>query len=202
VGFSDVRRWLTRICAVDFDCTQTEPRKEMKQMNRNEKEVVITEMVAAFKEAKGVFVTDFQGLTVAQITKLRADVRKAGGQFRVVKNTLLTKASTGTDYANLHGFFVGSTAVVTSTTDPVAAAKALKTFAKDIDKLKIRGGSLGPRALSKADVETLADLPSLDALRGTIVGILQAPASKIMRILNAPGTQVARVLTAYSEKTA
>ncbi len=169
-------------------------------MKRNEKEVVITEMTAAFKEAKGVFVTDFQGLTVAQITKLRAEVRKSGGQFRVVKNTLLTKASVGTDYANLHAHFVGSTAVVLSSKDPAATAKALKTFAKDIDKLKIRGGSLGSRALTKADVEVLADLPSLDVLRGGIVGILQAPASKIMRILNAPGTQVARVLTAYSEK--
>lgn len=169
-------------------------------MNRTEKQQVIEEMAAAFKQAKGVFVADFQGLTVAEITKLRASVRKAGGRFRVVKNTLLTKASTGTDYANLHAFFAGTTAVVTSNTDPVASAKALKDFSKIVDKLKIRGGSLGARALSKADVEVLADLPSLDELRGKIAGLLQAPASKIARILQVPGGQIARVLKAHSEK--
>lgn len=171
-------------------------------MNRNEKEQVIVEMTAAFKAAKGVFVTDYQGLTVEQITKLRRDVRKAGGTFRVVKNTLLTKASTGTDYANLHAHFAGTTAVVTADADPVAAAKALKEFSKEVDKLQIRAGALGARALSKADVETLADLPSLDQLRGKLAGLLQAPAGKIARLLQTPGGQVARVLKAHAEKAA
>jgi large subunit ribosomal protein L10 len=169
-------------------------------MNRTEKQAVIEEMSSAFKEAKGVFVTDFQGLTVEQITRLRREVRKAGGRFRVVKNTLLTKASSGTEYANLQDYFSGTTAVVTANEDPVAAAKAIKDFSKEVDKLKIRGGALGPRALTEADVVTLAELPSLDQLRGKLVGLLQAPAGQIMRILQAPGGQVARVLKAYSEK--
>lgn len=169
-------------------------------MNRNEKEQVIHEMAEVFKTAQGIFVADYQGLTVEQITKLRRDVRKSGGKFRVVKNTLLTKASTGTDYANLHAHFAGTTAIVTADADPAATAKALKEFAKEVDKLKIRAGALGARALSKADVETLADLPSLDQLRGKLVGLLQAPASRIARVLQAPGGQVARVVKAYSEK--
>lgn len=169
-------------------------------MNRSEKEQVIVEMTEVFKTTMGVFVADYQGLTVEQITKLRRDIRKAGGKFRVVKNTLLTKASTGTDYSNLHAHFAGTTAIVTADADPAAAAKALKEFAKEVDKLKIRAGALGARALSKADVETLADLPSLDQLRSKLIGLVQAPASKIARVLQAPGGQVARVVKAYSEK--
>lgn len=169
-------------------------------MNKNEKAEVIKEMTEVFKSTTGVFVADYQGLTVEQITKLRRDVRKAGGKFRVVKNTLLTKASTGTDYANLHAHFAGTTAIVTTDTDPAAAAKALKEFAKDVEKLKIRAGALGARALSKADVETLADLPSLDQLRSKLIGLLQAPASKIARVVQAPAGQVARVVAAYAEK--
>ena len=169
-------------------------------MNRTEKKQVIAEMAEVFKASKGVFVTDFQGLTVEEITKLRREVRKAGAKFRVVKNTLLTKASTGTDYTNLHAYFAGTTAVVTADGDPVAAAKALKDFAKDVEKLKIRGGALGNRALTAKDVSVLADLPSLDALRSKIIGLLQAPAGQLARIAQAPAGQLARVLQAYADK--
>lgn len=169
-------------------------------MNRAEKQKVIEEMAAAFKAAKGVFVTDYQGLTVEEITKLRSAVRKAGARIRVVKNTLLSKAVAGSDYAVLKDSFTGMTAVVTAPADPVAAAKALKDFAKEVEKLKIRAGAMGAHALSKAEVEALAELPGLDQLRSKLVGLLQAPASRIVGVLQAPGGQIARVLKAYSEK--
>ncbi len=169
-------------------------------LNRQEKEAVVTELKAAFQESRGVFVADYRGLSVEQVTKLRAKMRESGGQFRVVKNTLLRLASKETDYEGLTEYFIGTTAVVTAPDDAVSAAKVLKDFAKEVDKLQIRGGGLGTRKMSKAEVEALAELPSLDQLRGKLVGIMQAPAQKIMGILQAPGRDIAAVLKAYAEK--
>ncbi len=171
-------------------------------LNRQEKEQVVTEMSAVIKDAGGIFVTDYRGLTVEQMTKLRADVRKAGGSFKVVKNTLLERAVEGTEYASLVDFFSGTTAVVIGKDDIAAVAKALKNFAKDAEKLQIRGGAMAGRKLTAKDVEALADLPSLDQLRAMLAGMLQQPAARIVGVLQAPGAQVARVLKAYADKQA
>lgn len=147
-----------------------------------------------------MFVADYRGLSVEQVSKLRSQMRTAGGSFRVVKNTLLRRAVEGTDYEGLREHFVGTTAVVTVSDEPVAAAKVLKDFAKEVNKLQIRGGAMGSTTLAKAEVEAMAELPSLDELRGKLVGLFQAPAQKVMGVLEAPARQVAQVLKAYSEK--
>jgi large subunit ribosomal protein L10 len=138
---------------------------------------------------------------VAQSTDLRNRMRNAGAAYRVTKNTLTLIALEGTTYAPLSDLLTGPTALATSA-DPVAAAKAAVDFARTNDRLEIVGGAMGETVLDAKGVKALAELPSLDALRATIVGLIQAPATKIARTINEPGAQLARVIGAYAAKEA
>jgi large subunit ribosomal protein L10 len=147
-----------------------------------------------------VVITHQTGLTVAEVTELRRQMRSAGARYRVTKNRLARRALDGTPFEGLAPLFSGPTAIAFSQ-DPVAAAKAAVAYANRNTKLTIVGGGLQGQVLDEAAIKALATLPSLDELRAKIVGLLNAPATKLAVLLQTPGGQLARVLAAYSEKT-
>lgn len=168
-------------------------------MDRTQKEATIADLHSKLQDTGLVVVTHHLGLTVKEVTDLRAKVRAAGAGFKVTKNRLARRALQGTQFEGLDGLFKGPTAIAYSK-DPVAAAKAVAEFAKTNDKLQIIGAGLGNQVLNADGVKALATLPSLDELRGRLVGMIQTPATRIAGVLQAPGGQVARVLAAYAKK--
>ncbi|MBL4721068.1 MAG: 50S ribosomal protein L10 [Alphaproteobacteria bacterium] len=165
-------------------------------MDRSRKEELVAEIQQTLEGATLLVVTHQNGLTVQETTALRHQMREAGAGFKVTKNRLAKIALKDTQFEPLSDLFSGPTAIAVSE-DPVAAARVAVDFAKDNDKLTIVGGALGDKVLDVDAVMALAKLPSLDALRGKLVGLLQAPASKIVGVLQAPGGQLARVFGAY-----
>jgi large subunit ribosomal protein L10 len=159
---------------------------------------MVASLHEVFSNANAVVVTHNLGITAGEATELRRQMRAAGARFRVTKNSLTKRALADTPYDHLAGLFSGPTAIAVSE-DPVAAAKATVDFAKDNENLIILGGGLGATALAEADVKNLASLPSLDELRGKIVGLLNAPATKIAGVLQAPAGQLARVIDAHAK---
>ncbi len=168
-------------------------------MDRVQKTDLVATLKSTFSETSVVIVTRNLGLTVAQSTVLRGKMREAGASYRVSKNKLARIAAEGTTYSGLSDLLVGPTALSTSA-DPVAPAKVIVDFAKTNDKLEIVGGMMGDTVLDVEGVKALAQLPSLDELRAKIIGLVQAPATKIARVIQTPGGNIARVLAAYAEK--
>lgn len=170
-------------------------------MDRQEKAEVVSALNASLQQMGAVIVTRNLGMTVAQSTDLRQKMREAGAGYRVTKNKLAKIAIEGTDYAGLTDMFTGPVGLATSV-DPIAAAKVAVEFAKTNDKLEIVGGAMGTQVLDLEGVKALATLPSLDELRAKIIGLVQAPATKVATVLQAPAAQLARVFNAYAEKEA
>jgi len=170
-------------------------------MDRSQKADLVAELKNVFSETSVVVVTRNLGLSVAQSTELRLRMRDAGAQFKVAKNRLALIALDGTRYSPIGDLLKGPTALATST-DPVAAAKVAVDFARTTDKFEIVGGAMGDTVLDVNGIKALAELPSLDELRATLVGLIQAPASKIARTINEPGAQLARIFQAYSAQAA
>ena len=166
-------------------------------MDRNDKEGWVASLKHVFEESQLVVVTHYSGLTVTQMTELRGQMREAGANFKVTKNRLTRLALEGTNFQDLSDMFTGPTAIAYSI-DPVAAAKVAINFAKDHEKLVVLGGAYNGQLLDVAGVSTLAKLPSLDELRGKLVGMLNTPATRIAGVLQAPAGQVARVIGAYA----
>lgn len=150
-------------------------------------------------ETQIVLVTKNKGLTVAAVSDLRRKAQEAGASYKVAKNTLVKLALEGSRYASLSSLFVGPTAVTTAN-DPVAAAKVIADFAKDNDKLEIVGAAFGEQVLDAKGVQALAKLPSLNELRATIIGLIQAPATKVAGVIQAPASQLARLMSAKAAK--
>lgn len=161
----------------------------------------IDETNTQIKDAGILLVAHYKGLSVAEITDLRINIRKAGAGFKVTKNLLAKRAIAGTNYEKVSHLFKGPTAVAYAN-DPVAAAKALSEFAKKNEKLVLVGGAFGNTVLDKAAIQQLASLPSLDELRAKIIAMLQTPATRIAGVLQAPAGQLARVFGAYAKKDA
>ena len=170
-------------------------------MEKAKKTEVVEELKGVFGDSGSVVVAHYKGLTVAEMVDLRSRMRVAGASFKVAKNRLAVRALQGTAVEPIAHLFKGPTGIAFSK-DPIAASKAAVAYAKDNNKLVILGGMVGATALDAEGVKALASLPSLDELRGKIVGLLQAPATKIAGILQAPAGQLARVIGAYSSKEA
>lgn len=170
-------------------------------MDRSQKADAVAALNADFKEAGVVVVTRNLGLTVAQSTELRTKMRAAGASYKVSKNSLAKLAIQETDYAGIGDMLTGPTALATSS-DPVAAAKVAIEFAKTNEKLEIVGGSMGSTVLDANGVKALASMPSLDELRAKLIGLVQAPATKVVQVVQAPAGQLARVFGAYAAKEA
>ncbi len=168
-------------------------------MLRSEKKTFVSELEKIYQDANSVIITHYHGLTVSQITNLRKALRENGASFKIVKNTLSKIAATNVKLTHDPEAFSGPTAIAYSK-DPVAAAKGVVEFAKANDNLKVIGGIVNDKILNVGEVQQLAKLPSLDQLRGKIVGILQAPAANLARIVQAPAGSIAKVIQAYSEK--
>lgn len=159
-------------------------------MNRDEKKQLLDDLRELFNKSEILVVSHYKGLTVAEVSELRNAIRKAGAGFRVTKNRITKLALKDTKFESLADLFKGPTAVAFAN-DPVSACKACVEFAKNNEKLIIVGGAMGAEALTIAEINRLATIPSMDELRAKIIGLLQAPAA-----------QLARVTKAYSEKEA
>ena len=170
-------------------------------MDRSQKADAVATLNAVFNEVGVVVVTRNLGMSVAQSTDLRSKMRDAGAAYKVAKNRLTKLAIADTQYEGLGELLTGPTALATSV-DPVAAAKAVVDFAKTNDKLEIVGGAMGSLLLDANGVKALASMPSLDELRAKLVGLVQAPATKIAQLSTAPAAKLARVFGAYAAKEA
>ena len=173
----------------------------MARMDRAKKAEVVESLNGLFGGAGSVVVAHYSGMTVAQMSDLRSRMRAAGASFKVAKNRLAVRALQGTAAEGITHLFKGPTGIAISQ-DPVAASRVVVAYAKENDKLVILGGVVGGTAIDANGVKALAELPSLDELRGKIVGILKAPATKLAGLLAAPAGQLARVIGAYSTKDA
>jgi large subunit ribosomal protein L10 len=170
-------------------------------MDRAQKAETVESLKGVFAGAGVVVVGHYAGLTVAELTVLRSRLRQAGGSLKVVKNRLVKLALADTPKSSVSSLFTGPTAIAYSE-DPIAAAKVAVAYAKEKEQFAILGGLFGDQLLDKKGVDALATLPSLDELRGKIIGLVQAPATKIAGVLAAPGGQLARVINAYATKDA
>ncbi|MCW2337783.1 large subunit ribosomal protein L10 [Sphingobium sp. B2D3A] len=170
-------------------------------MDRNEKTEVVSALHESLKEMGVVVVTRNLGLSVAQSTQLRQKMRDAGATYKVTKNRLAKIAIKDTDYASIEEMLVGPVGLATSS-DPVAAAKVAIDFAKTNDKLEIVGGAMGTTLLDANGIKALASMPSLDQMRATLIGLIQAPATKLAVVTKEPAAQLARVFNAYATKDA
>ena len=168
-------------------------------MERAEKKELVATLNTVFKTTGVIVVAHNKGLTVNQVNDLRNKMSQAGATVKVAKNRLVKLALDGTDASGIKGLFVGPT-MVAYAADPVAAPKVAAAFAKSNDKFVVLGGALGKTIMDASAVKALAELPSLDQLRGKLIGLIQAPATRIAGVLAAPGGQVARVINAYATK--
>ena len=168
-------------------------------MDRAQKAAAVDELHTTFEEVETIVVTRNDGLTAAQVTELRVKMRAEGVSYKVSKNRLALRALKGTRYEGIGPMLKGPVGLATSK-DPVAASKVAYNFSKDNEKLVIIGGALGDKMLDVSGVESLSKLPSLDALRAKLVGMIQTPAQRLAVLAAAPASQVARVISAYSQK--
>ena len=167
---------------------------------RAEKKILTKEYVARLNASPFFIVVNYKGLKVAHLTELRKRLVQAGAEVHIVKNSIFRIAAKEAGVGELNGALTGQMAVVTGQKDISAAAKALKNFAAEFDKLKFKFGYLNNQRLEEAAIVALADLPSLDVLRATLLGLLNAPATKLAVLLNTPATMLAQVIKAKSEK--
>jgi large subunit ribosomal protein L10 len=170
-------------------------------MDRAEKRELVSTLNEAWKDTGVIVVAHYAGMTVAQMTDFRKRVKEAGGSVKVAKNRLAKLALKDTDSVGISDLLKGQTCVAYSD-DPITAAKISVKYAKENEKLVILGGAMGKTKLDANAVKALADLPSLDELRAKIIGLVQAPATKIARILKEPGAKLARVVQAKSAQAA
>ena len=167
---------------------------------RAEKKFLTSEYVARLNASPFFIVVGYQGLKVSHLSELRKRLTQAGAEVHVVKNTVFAVAAKEAGIADIGGSLAGQVAVVTGKKDIYAAAKVVKNFAAEFDKLKLKFGYLGNQRLDDASILALADLPSLDVLRAKLLGLFNAPATKLVTLINTPGTQLAQVIQAKSEK--
>lgn len=167
---------------------------------RPEKQNLTKEYLARLNASPFFIVVDYKGLKVSQLTDLRKRLNKAGAEIHVVKNSIFRIAAKEAGVGDLNGTLGGQLAVVTGQRDISTAAKVVKTFGTESDKLKVQFAYLNNQRLAQAEVMTLADLPSIEVLRGRLLGVFSAPATKLVVLLNTPASQLARVLAARKDK--
>lgn len=170
-------------------------------MDRAQKRELVATLNEEWKDSGVVVVAHYKGMTVAQMTDFRKRMKEVGGAVKVAKNKLAKLALKDTDVEAISDLLTGQTCVAYSE-DPVSAARVSVKYARENDKLIILGGAMGKTKLDSNAVKALADLPSLDELRGKLIGLLQASAAKIARIVNEPGGMLARVLAAKGSQEA
>jgi large subunit ribosomal protein L10 len=168
-------------------------------VSKSKKKSCITELEQIYSDSRSIIVTHYHGLTVEDVTKLRRSLREKGAAFKVVKNTLANLAANNSNTKHDKDMYAGPTAIAYSK-DEIAAAKCVVEFAKTNDKLKIIGGLVNQSVVNVQMINQLANLPSMDQLRGKLIGLIQAPASKLARVIQTPAGTLARVFKAYADK--
>jgi len=174
-------------------------------LTRTQKEEQVAELKEKFGRATCVYVADFRGVDVKSVNQLRSRIHKEGAgdyEYRVTKNSVLRRAAADSDVVHVSDRFEGPTAVAISYADAVGLAKILVDFSKEYEVFELKAGVLDGRAIEPEEIGMLATLPSLDQLRGTIVGLILAPATKLARLVSEPGAQLARVLAARGRQEA
>jgi len=169
-------------------------------LNLEDKKVLVAEVTEVAKTALSVVAAEYRGLTVSQMTDLRAKARAQGVYMRVVKNTLARKALAGTAFEPIGPKLKGPLVLAFSKDDPGAAARVVRAFAKDNEKLVATLVSLGGEVLSAKDLEKVATLPTRDQARAQLLGLLMSPAQQLAAVIAAPATDLARVIAAFAEK--
>ena len=168
-------------------------------MNRDQKESMVADLRDDFAQAKSIVLTSHMGMDASTVAELRARYREAGVRYRVVKNTLVKIATSGTEMESLHAMFRGPTAIAYSFEDAISPARVARDFAKTHEKYELRGAYLDGETMDGAGLRRLADMPTKDELRAKFMGLLQAVPSKFLRTLNAAPTQFLMVLKAKGE---
>jgi large subunit ribosomal protein L10 len=168
-------------------------------VNKQEKAALIADLHDRLRGSSLAVMTEYRGLTVAQLNRLRRELKQVGGVYQVTKNTLTRRALKDTAFEKLEQLLEGPTGLVTTAQDPVVVAKVLVRFAEQHDKLKITGGVLEGTALPASDVSALAKLPSREVLLAQLLGLLQAPASQLLRTIQEPGASLVRLLGAIEK---
>lgn len=171
-------------------------------MNRDNKQEIVAELAGKFAATKAAFLADYRGLNVVQVEKLRNELRGAGVEYRVAKNTLLKLAAKGTGMECLEGHLSGPTAIAFAGSDPVAPAKILIEFAKANAKFELKAGALDGKLLKVEDIKALAELPSREVLLAKMLGSLNAPASNFVGVLAAIPRSLVQVLAAIQDQKA
>jgi len=169
-------------------------------VSRAEKETELGELAAAFREAETAVLVNYQGITVPQVTELRRQIRAAGGTYRVVKNTLAQRAVAGTTFESFSTHFTGTTAVVCTTKDPVAVAKALSTFVKAMPTFSIKAAVVQGKPVQPTTISDLATLPGKPELQAMLLGVLQAPMRNLVTVLSAVPRDLVTVLKQAEQK--
>ena len=167
--------------------------------SKSKADTVVT-LRRAIDAQKGAVVAEFRGLTVTEITALRKKLRGVNAEFKVVKNTLMRRAAKDTDFGQLDEFFTGPTAVALTHGDPVALAKVMKEFAGGSPKVRIKAGYFEGRAVSAADVQTLADVPPREVLLARLACALASPISRLAQALSGPQRKLVYALNSIHEK--
>lgn len=171
-------------------------------MNRTEKEQFVQELAGQLQDTPATFLADYRGINVEQATQLRRELTQAGVRYRVVKNNLLKLAAKGTTAEGLQDFCAGPTAIAMSGADPVAPAKILSKFAKDVEAFELKAGVLSGKLLSVADISALADLPSREELLAKALSCMNAPVTNFVGTMAAIPRSLVQVLNAIGENKA
>ena len=174
-------------------------------LTRAQKQEQVEEFKGKFSRATCIYLADYRGVDVESVNSLRRRIRSEGGgefEYRVAKNSVLRRAAESTEVAGITAHLAGPTVVALSYGDPAGLAKILVDFEKDQEAFELKGGVVDGAEVGHAEIATLATLPTLDELRGILVGLVQAPATKLVRLFAEPGAQVARVLAARGRQEA
>lgn len=168
-------------------------------LSKERKNEVLEEYKDWLKDSEAVILTEYTGLSMPEMDQLRKDIREIGGSFHVIKNSIGKLAFDDAKLETPGEYFIGSTAIGFTKDDPASLAKAIKDFGKDNEAIKIKGGFMGTQIMDTAEINVLADLPPLPVVRGQILGVISAPASKLVRTLNEPGRSLAQLFKAKAD---
>ena len=171
-------------------------------LSKERKKEILDQYETWLKESEGVVLTEYTGLSMPEMDELRKQVREAGGEFHVIKNTLGKLAFEAVGFDTPEEYFLGSTALGIAFEDPPGVAKAIRDFGKEHDVIKIKGGFLEGTHMTANEIIALADLPPLPVVRGQLLGVISAPASKLVRTLVEPARSLAQVLNAHADAAA
>jgi len=168
-------------------------------LSKERKKEVLEEYKTWLKDSQAVILAEYTGLSMPEMDKLRGEIREVGGAFHVIKNSLGKLAFEDAKMETPEDFFIGSTALGFTENDPASLAKAIKDFGKVNEAIKIKGGFMGSQLMDSAEIHALAALPPLPVVRGQLLGVISAPASKLVRTLNEPGRSLAQLFKAKAD---